>query len=301
MTIRTGVTADATTPVVPHTLNVANLTPQQRGGLACVRCGSSDQPMIPVVVVDGVQLFQCITHDQIPGEDLKVRAAYLQGVLKGTATPPADRPGLAAAAQARLADLSRYDRPAPAWLTRPCPAWCTERHGDRDYAVDRNHRGHTLVTPLLTMDFVNCGSPDEPRYEPVELMCDLVQHHREAEPRINIGDTNDAFSDDLSLGEAEEFARHLFTLVALGRNPARAQARGSAAGCRPWCVRHDDVNDLCNGFSEPTAAGLVGLTHVDREGSRVWFGDRHMSPAEAEQLASVLLAQAARVRSNTPQ
>ncbi|MFG1826711.1 DUF6907 domain-containing protein [Microbispora bryophytorum] len=290
---------EVNTPAAAQPLNVANLTPQQRGGLACVRCGSSDQPTIPAAVVDGVQLFQCVTHDQIPGEDLKVRAAYLQGVLKGTATPPADRPGLRAAAQTRLADLSRYDRLAPSWLTRPCPAWCTERHGDRDYAVDRNHRGHTLVTPLLTMDFVNCGSPDEPRYEPVELMCDLVQHHREAEPRINIGDTND-FSDDLSLGEAEEFARHLFTLVALGRNPARAQARESAAGCRPWCVHHDDVHG-CNGFSEPTAAGLVGLTRTAEDDTHVWLGDRHMTPAEAEQLAAVLLAQAALARSNTPQ
>ncbi|MFI7632413.1 DUF6907 domain-containing protein [Microbispora rosea] len=167
----TGVTADATNPVVSRTLNVANLTPQQRSGLACVLCGSSDQPMTAIAILDGVQIFTCTTH-------------------------PANR---------------------PAWLTQPCPAWCVEKHHDSDDPEDRNHRSDTLITPLLTMDFINYGSPTEPQFGPLELMCDLVRHHLEAEPRINIGDTNDAFSSFLSLGEAEQFAWRLLALVHAAR------------------------------------------------------------------------------------
>ncbi|MBX6387142.1 MAG: hypothetical protein IRZ07_29890, partial [Microbispora sp.] len=151
------------------------------------------------------------------GEDPRVRAAYLRGILKGAATPPADRPDLAAAARARLAELSRADRPVPSWLTRPCPGWCTEQHQDCDHPDDRYHRSDTRAVPLLTMEFINYGSPEEPRFGPLELMCDLVQHHRETEPQINIADTSDTFSRDLSLAEAELFAWRLLALVHAAR------------------------------------------------------------------------------------
>lgn len=59
---RTGATVAATTQG-PHLLDFANLTPEQRDGLACVHCGATGSPMTPVAILNGVQLFACTAHD----------------------------------------------------------------------------------------------------------------------------------------------------------------------------------------------------------------------------------------------
>ena len=46
-----------TTKLDPSKLNEA-----QADGLACIACGSDDQPMKPVDIRDGVQVFACTSH-----------------------------------------------------------------------------------------------------------------------------------------------------------------------------------------------------------------------------------------------
>lgn len=35
------------------------LSDEQRDGSACIRCGRDDRPMVPVGILDGVQIFAC--------------------------------------------------------------------------------------------------------------------------------------------------------------------------------------------------------------------------------------------------
>lgn len=54
--------------ITPSTIaarfDAATLTPAQLDGLACITCGRDDQPMKPVEVRNGVQVFECVDHDQ---------------------------------------------------------------------------------------------------------------------------------------------------------------------------------------------------------------------------------------------
>lgn len=48
-------------PITP-VYDPSKLNEAQRDGLACITCGSDDQPMKPVDHLDGVQLFECAEH-----------------------------------------------------------------------------------------------------------------------------------------------------------------------------------------------------------------------------------------------
>lgn len=49
--------------------DVTKLTPGQLFGVDCVTCGSSEQPMRPVGIHNGVQLFACTSHDEQPAAE----------------------------------------------------------------------------------------------------------------------------------------------------------------------------------------------------------------------------------------
>ncbi|MEU4225773.1 hypothetical protein AB0F17_15885 [Nonomuraea sp. NPDC026600] len=58
------VDAETARPITLHGEPVTmTLTPAQADGRACITCGRGDQPMKPVEVRDGVQVFECTTHD----------------------------------------------------------------------------------------------------------------------------------------------------------------------------------------------------------------------------------------------
>ncbi|MFI7148429.1 DUF6907 domain-containing protein [Nonomuraea sp. NPDC050022] len=67
-----------TTTYDPATLNAAQLD-----GLACVTCGSDDQPMKPVDVRDGVQVFECAEHS-MPYWQTEPCPAWCRDVHKGS-------------------------------------------------------------------------------------------------------------------------------------------------------------------------------------------------------------------------
>ncbi|MFF4779383.1 hypothetical protein ACFY05_41870 [Microtetraspora fusca] len=96
------------------------LTPAQRDGLACIRCGDETAPMVPVGHVDGVQVFECTTHS---AEDLPAAVPL-----------PSPRPepvGLAAA-------------PAVHW---------------KDGTTRRTHVRHRADRPPLPLGCRRCGHP----------------------------------------------------------------------------------------------------------------------------------------------
>lgn len=153
------------------------LTSDQRWSRACIQCGKAGGILKPAGKLLDIDVVECDNHQW-------------------------DR---------------REAKNPPVWLTQPCPAWCVTRHSGPDDPGDRIHDSPLMAVPLLTMDFINYESPTEPRFAPVELMVDLVQGYREAEPRIVLNDTSDKWSDYLSLYEAEQLAKNLTALVDAAR------------------------------------------------------------------------------------
>ncbi|GII86610.1 hypothetical protein Ssi03_46000 [Sphaerisporangium siamense] len=255
---------EATTPT-PLDLSALkqSLTAGQRNGRSCYRCGSTERPLVPAGKLLDVDVVECDVH---------------RWERDNQASPPL-------------------------WLTGPCPAWCEEKHRGSDHPDDRKHHGGTLSVPLLTIAFENFGTRDEPRLAPVELLADLMQHHREAEPRVVLGDTSDTFSRYLSLGEAQRFAFDLVELVAAGRTGTDVQtlpAPGGAAGCQPWCAKEHDPGcpELCLAENEPVpvsgspADAFVGLSHHPDDGTVIDVDSAlHLTVDEAEVLVLALLRQ----------
>lgn len=95
----------------------------------------------------------------------------------------------------------------PAWLTEDCPSWCTERHADSDRYNDRTHTG--MITDVIL-------TAEEPpmdgvkTYEhPTELNVYMIQHYREAWPRIWIGRNGTNEGMYLTLDEAGQLMAEL--------------------------------------------------------------------------------------------
>lgn len=89
-------------------LNPANLSDAQRDGRACVTCHRDDRPMAPVGLVDGVQLFECASHEQDGGELYtrdQLRIAYYKGIVKGVEEPHVTRDEINAAARVAIQDI----------------------------------------------------------------------------------------------------------------------------------------------------------------------------------------------------
>ncbi|MEV6159448.1 hypothetical protein AB0L53_54860 [Nonomuraea sp. NPDC052129] len=81
--VKGGNDAAATTPqdrVDAETARPSKLNEAQRDGLACITCGRDDQPMRPVEVRDGVQVFECSSHDEpLTADQLAGRACVTCG------------------------------------------------------------------------------------------------------------------------------------------------------------------------------------------------------------------------------
>lgn len=106
----------------------------------------------------------------------------------------------------------------PSWLVEPCPGWCTSRHEEFEWDSDRTHWSDCLDTQLRTMKYEQCGSPDEPDYQPHVACVAAIQGYREAEARLTISDDLDGkWAMHLTLDEAEQHAHHLLDLVRQAR------------------------------------------------------------------------------------
>ncbi|MFI6299514.1 DUF6907 domain-containing protein [Nonomuraea sp. NPDC050790] len=106
---------------------------------------------------------------------------------------------------------------SPAWLTA-CPAWCIEDHHGADHPDDRVHWSAYRSTPAHTMQYEDCGSPNEPGHMAHSASLVLVQHYREAEPRVSLSDNaNDKWSLQMTLAEAEQVARHILDIIHTAR------------------------------------------------------------------------------------
>jgi len=100
------------------------------------------------------------------------------------------------------------------WQTEPCPTWCSNGHEASDHPDDRKHwtapddRRLQLTLYGLQRNADNTGWYDDPPIMDVYLM----QHVREAEPRISIS-VNEAPATDLTLSEARRLADVLRDLL----------------------------------------------------------------------------------------
>jgi hypothetical protein len=109
--------------------------------------------------------------------------------------------------------MTAREQKRPVWLTADCPAWCEQPgwHKDSDRYADRRHSGKPVYVDLTAEEPPMAGeSPkakvfDDPEFATVYLL----QHYREAEPRIWVGkgETNEGIH--LTLAEAEQLAGQL--------------------------------------------------------------------------------------------
>ena len=96
---------------------------------------------------------------------------------------------------------------APAWQPEGCPSWCEcgDLHRSGDHYDDRIH--------------VNLGAhvalsiPRQVDDEIPTLDVSLIQHYREASPRVWIGRDGSSKGDHLTVDEAREGALRLLELV----------------------------------------------------------------------------------------
>ncbi|MFB4285030.1 hypothetical protein ACBJ59_57875 [Nonomuraea sp. MTCD27] len=133
-------------------------------------------------------------------------------------------------------------------------------------------------------------------------MINLVQHYREAEPRVCLGDTGDHCNYYMTLDEAQEIALNLLMLVVAGRDRAEIAdsqpPESMTPGCHPWCAQHRP-DDICD-------SGVIEgawLTHDEGDGALIWFhgyGDDGMSVQHAERLVRAILNLAVLARSTRP-
>jgi hypothetical protein len=121
----------------------------------------------------------------------------------------------------------------PYWLTGPCPPWCTIAHRAADHPEDRYHdserRRVVLSTEAVEPVLVNGERINTD--EASELVAELTQSYREAEPRLLLlhNDTNEVY---MTLGEAEEMALGILSLVAAARD-------GQPEGANPVPPAHE--------------------------------------------------------------
>jgi hypothetical protein len=123
---------------------------------------------------------------------------------------------------------------SPAWLTNGCPPWCHWdgrdgkhfSHRDSDEYAARLHFSNSVGVTLTGTDAPSLPAEDGHGREifnaPIEATVYLVQHYREIEPRIHLGE-DDLPGMYLTLTEAEELAARLLEQVA----NARTQGGGS--------------------------------------------------------------------------
>ncbi|MEO3853694.1 hypothetical protein [Acrocarpospora sp. B8E8] len=178
------------------------------------------------------------------------------------------------------ANLSEtIEPPANAWwiAASPCPTWCQYGafggHTVQDHPGDRIHTMPSLKVPLAAaMDWQDWGSDAMPRWEPVELMADLWQTFREAEPRLLLADTLNKFYGELTLGEAQQFAGNLAAHVVTARRSVPAVPEADAprpdwltGPCPDWCAVEHTPSDHPDDREHRNDASSVPLTVMSFE------------------------------------
>jgi hypothetical protein len=104
----------------------------------------------------------------------------------------------------------------PDWLPDGCPSWCDygELHKDVDAYDDRTHCRSALSFPLTAEEPLDEHHIDR---DGAEVDVSLIQHYREASPRVWLGREGSRQGMHLTLDEAERLARELLARVALAR------------------------------------------------------------------------------------
>ncbi|WAL64449.1 hypothetical protein ORV05_26255 [Amycolatopsis cynarae] len=117
--------------------------------------------------------------------------------------------GTAAAAQSP-AVLEIAPKRRPYWQTLPCPVWCSAEHTDDAAPVDRNHFSTWSAEMPLTLEApeISHGAAGAVTAEAAVVEVFLMQHHREIEPRVIVGDQGTR-EFTLTPAEALELARAL--------------------------------------------------------------------------------------------
>lgn len=187
----------------------------------------------------------------------------------------------------------------PAWLPNGCPAWCEARglHIDGDAYEDRTHTGGGITLPLTAEEPLHRDDRDG-----AQLDVALIQHYREAEPRVRIGRDETSQGTHLSLTEVGTLIGHLSATLATAR-----RGRPPAPGHPAWCAGAE-----CEVYGHMSADRHVGpivaglfcsddgsepVIHVGPD-ARLDNHDRPLSVDEAEALGRMLLELAATVRAN---
>ena len=201
-----GTWPDGEPEAVRVAFDAAKLTPEQLDGTACVLCGAEhtehNGPSIPVGVASGGQVFAC----SMCVDPVDTPAA---------ATVPGAWPGGEPEAVRAAADAPTVPT-VPTWLQgRGCPSWCewSDNHREHDHYDDRTHTGAFRTVILTAVDDRRVDLDDEPD----AVRASLYQHYREIGPRVELSRDERPADIQLTLDEAEELARKLIELVAIGR------------------------------------------------------------------------------------
>lgn len=256
--------------------DAASLTRSQLDGLVCAFCGLESLRMFVVGIVAGFgQVFACEAHRSPVchwcGQGAGLSLARIPAALR----PFAEGDGVArygcepcltvverglvpsgAAATAEHGGQEHgqdsavgQDSEAVAWLLGdPCPPWCIAEHTAEEHPDGgREHFSRYTEIPLLSMPYVQerphqlAGAEPTGGMVPAAAFVDLLQQHREREARVSVKFRTDELVAEMTLTEAELFARHVLRLVdqARGRGHSAAAAavderRGgelAGAGC----------------------------------------------------------------------
>ncbi|MFI6513613.1 DUF6907 domain-containing protein [Streptosporangium sp. NPDC050855] len=222
-----------------------------------------------------------------------------------------------------LAEHTRTGQPSepvpvkgrPFWQTAPCPAWCEALHRDKDHPGDRGHYGELHITPLTQHRPVQ-AAPGV--WEPDELHLFLIQDEREAAPLVRVG--RGGLTEQLVTMTLAEAAQHQARLGAVLGAAQQSQPGTPMAGCRPWCVEHDDCTGGSRHPADPSGGmcraghallpggrggvgGVVELTYDGVDGALIQVSndsDAVLTLAEAEHFAHTILERVALARTTTP-
>lgn len=111
----------------------------------------------------------------------------------------------------------------PAWLPNGCPSWC-DWIGDHNESARYDDRSHIGAGLSLILTAEQTLREDRKDTVPPTLDIYLIQHYREAEPRVHVG-RDDMPGTHLTLDEAEALANKLLNRVATARQAAAQVTR----------------------------------------------------------------------------
>lgn len=98
----------------------------------------------------------------------------------------------------------------PYWQDTACPVWCTAGHRDGDEPVDRRHYSSSSLLMLSTEPMRDS--------DPFEIDLSLIQHVRETEPRLHLGE-RELRGFHLTIREAEQLRDRLAGLITAATTP----------------------------------------------------------------------------------